>query len=195
VKAGRIAGQLGGAVMKTVIVYESMYGNTHAIAEAIGEGLSTAGEVTVVPVADAGQHLLGQADLVVVGGPTHAHGMSRAATRKGAADAARKTGQHLDMDPAVDSGGIRDWLAALSLLDVPAAAFDTRMNGPAVLTGRASKGIASLLRGHGCTVVADPESFLVTKRDELYPGEKDRARQWGASLAAKAAARPRATRK
>ena len=39
--------------MRAVVVYESMYGNTHGIAEAIGAGLKTAFDVSVVPVAQA----------------------------------------------------------------------------------------------------------------------------------------------
>jgi flavodoxin len=49
--------------MKVVIVYESMYGNTHRIADAIGDGLEAEAEVTVVPVEDAGAELVRAADL------------------------------------------------------------------------------------------------------------------------------------
>jgi flavodoxin len=66
--------------MRAVVVYESMYGNTHQVAEAIGAGLGGAFEVSVVPVSKAGPAVLADADLVVVGGPTHLHAMSRAAT-------------------------------------------------------------------------------------------------------------------
>jgi flavodoxin len=65
--------------MRAVVVYESMYGNTHLVADAIGAGLSTAFDVTVVPVSQASRAVMADAGLVVVGGPTHAHGMSRAA--------------------------------------------------------------------------------------------------------------------
>jgi hypothetical protein len=64
------------------------------------------------------------------------------------------------------------------------AAFDTRVHGPAALTGRASKAVARLLRRHGFDVVAEPESFLVTKQDRLEPQETARAREWGTKLAA-----------
>src|SRR5690242_19397342 len=68
--------------MRAVVVYESMYGNTHLIADAIGRGLVAAAcQVDVVPVDRAGQQMLADADLVVVGGPTHAHGISRDSTR------------------------------------------------------------------------------------------------------------------
>ena len=70
--------------MKAVVIYESMYGNTHLIADAIAEGLRTHGDATVVPVGELDAQLLEHADLVVVGGPTHAHGMSRASTRQAA---------------------------------------------------------------------------------------------------------------
>jgi hypothetical protein len=58
------------------------------------------------------------------------------------------------------------------------------VHGPAALTGRASKGVAHLLRAHGFDVVAEPESSLVTKQDRLEPQETERAREWGAKLAA-----------
>ena len=57
-------------------------------------------------------------------------------------------------------------------------------DGPAALTGRAAKGVARLLHQHGFEVVAEPESFLVTKQDRLEPQEQDRARDWAAKLAA-----------
>jgi hypothetical protein len=174
--------------MKTVIVYESMFGNTRVIADAIGRGLGPENETVVVPVAQARPELLAGADLVVVGGPTHIHGMSRASTRKGAATAARKPGSGLTLDPGADGPGLRDWFAALGQVGAAAAAFDTRLEGVGVFTGRASKGIARLLRRHGFTMAAPPESFLIIKGNQLRAGEKDRAWKWGHELSHHAAA-------
>ena len=53
----------------------------------------------VVPVSQAGPAVLAGADLVVVGGPTHAHGMSRASTRKAAVQAADKPVSPLTVEP------------------------------------------------------------------------------------------------
>jgi len=170
--------------MRAVVVYESMYGNTHLVADAIGTGLSTAFEVSVVPVSHADPAVLAGADLVVVGGPTHAHGMSRAATRKAAVEAANKPVSPLEPEPEALGPGLRDWFGSLGQYPVKAAAFDTRIHGPAALTGRASKGVARLLRAHGFDMAAEPESFLVTKQDRLEPQETTRAREWGAKLAA-----------
>ena len=69
-------------------------------------------------------------------------------------------------------------LCSLGRYPVKAAAFDTRVHGPAALTGRASKGVARLLREHGFDVAAEPESFLVTRQDRLEPQETARAREW-----------------
>ena len=66
-----------------------------------------------------------------------------------------------------------------------AAAFDTRLVGPAAFTGRASKGLARLLERHGLTLITEPKSFLVTSDNTLRPGEEDRAREWGEALAAR----------
>jgi hypothetical protein len=170
--------------MKAVIVYESMYGNTHSIADAVATGLrATIEDVAVVSATDADSTLARGADLLVVGGPTHARGLSRASTRKAALEAADKPGSELTMDAVADGPGIREWLASVADLGVPAAAFDTRFDGPPVLTGRASRGLARKLRRLGCSLIADPESFLVTKQTQLKPGEEDRAREWGSSLA------------
>jgi flavodoxin-like protein len=169
--------------MRAVVVYESMYGNTHLVADAIGAGLGPVFDVSVVPVSQVSPAVLADADLVVVGGPTHAHGMSRAATRKAAVEAASKPVSPLKLEPDALGPGLRDWFGTLGHYPVKAAAFDTRMHGPAALTGRASKGVARLLREHGFDVVAEPESFLVAKQDQLDPGETTRARDWGTNLA------------
>jgi len=169
--------------MHIVIVYESSYGNTHVIAEAIGEGLGTAGEVQVVPVAKAGHELVAGADLVVVGGPTHVHGMSRQQTRQAAVEAAHKPGSPLALDPDAEGPGLRDWFDTLAPATKNAAAFDTRVDAPALITGRASKGISRQLRRHGFHEIAEPVSFLVTKENDLVSGQQAAARQWGEMLA------------
>ena len=167
--------------MRAVVVYESMYGNTHHVATAIEEGLADVVDVTVVPVERATAELLAEADLVVVGGPTHVHGMSRSSTRKAAVDAVEKTDE-LELDEDAPGPGLRDWLAALPKFSAKAAAFDTRIDAPAMLTGRASKGIARRLREHGFELVAPPESFLVTKQNKLVDGEESLAVTWGEHL-------------
>jgi hypothetical protein len=173
--------------MRTVIVYESMFGNTHAIANAIAEGLRPSGDVQVVPVAEASSDAIGAADLVIVGGPTHIRGMTRERSRESARDRVSTPGSalHLD-DAAIDPGpGIREWLEALPRRTgrPAAAAFDTRVDVPAILSGRASQGIANGLRTHGFELVVPPESFLVDKQTALVPGEQQRAVEWGAGLA------------
>jgi Flavodoxin len=176
--------------MRAVVVYESMYGNTHLVADAIGTGLETAFDVWVVPVSQADPAVLDGAGLVVVGGPTHVHGMSRASTRKAAVEAVDKSAIPLELEPDAAGPGLREWFASLGHYPVKAAAFDTRMHAPAALTGRASKGVARLLRAHGFEVIAEPESFLVTKQDRLEPDETTRAREWGTKLAASIAPSP-----
>jgi flavodoxin len=100
--------------MRAVVVYESMYGNTHMVADAIAAGLRTALDVSVVPVAQAGAAVLADADLVVAGGPTHAHGMSRAATRKAAVQAADNPASGLKVEPDAPGPGLREWGTTLA---------------------------------------------------------------------------------
>jgi hypothetical protein len=77
--------------MRALVVVESVFGNTRRIAEAISSCLSTQIDVRMVDVAEAPTELAG-IDLVVVGGPTHAFGMTRLSTRRGRRGADRRQG-------------------------------------------------------------------------------------------------------
>jgi flavorubredoxin len=69
-----------------LVVYESMYGNRAAVASAIADGLAASGvEVRAWPVTEVDATEVAEAGLLVIGGPTHAHGMTWATTRKTAA--------------------------------------------------------------------------------------------------------------
>lgn len=175
--------------MHALVVYESMYGNTKLVADAVARGLGSAAEVRVVHVADARKEDLAACDLLVVGGPTHAHAISRKSTRHLAVDTVTGPEGELVAERNVEGEGLREWLGSLSGLKGKAAAFDTRMDAPALFTGRASKSIAKTLHDSGFELVAGPESFLVSKETHLLPGEEDRARKWGEMLRAEADSR------
>jgi hypothetical protein len=177
---GRVA---GGVVVRAVIVYESMFGSTRVIAEAIAEGFGVEADVRMFGVADADPKVIEDVDLLVVGGPTQAWGMSWPSTRRGARLHVNKPGSGLALEPGADTGpGVREWLATVGQVHSLAAAFDTRIKSPVLLTGRASKGISRELVRHGLSVVVPPESFFVDKKSHLLAGESDRARGWGKQL-------------
>src|SRR5690242_18310306 len=116
--------------MRALVVYESMFGNTREVAEAIAAGIRNAMEVETVEVGAAPAEVPEGIDLLVVGGPTHAHGLTRHRTRN---DAALRAPAGV-ISPTI---GVREWLEALPPTRVPmtAAAFDTRIHAPEVLTG------------------------------------------------------------
>jgi flavorubredoxin len=58
-------------IMKALVVYESMFGNTRQIAEAIAAGLAESVDVAAVEVSEATAEAAEGADLLVAGGPTH----------------------------------------------------------------------------------------------------------------------------
>jgi len=170
--------------MRALVVYESMYGNTHVVASNIADGLRYDYEVTLVPVAKATAELVAGADLLVVGAPTHMHGLSSAASRRKAGETAAREGSGRQMDRDADGPGMRDWLKDLAHRNGLAAVFDTRVNGVAVFTGRAGRPIAKLLKRHGYRLVAAPQSFLVNSQNTLLDGEASWARRWGMTLGA-----------
>lgn len=169
--------------MKARVIYESTFGNTRAVAEAIAEGLSAAFEIETVEVGHASPDT-SDVDLVVIGGPTHAWAMSRPTTRKSAQEQAAKGG----IAPASDGIGVREWLASAGDGNGRmAAAFDTGVGKIGFISaGSAAKGEASRLGQHGYRLIADPEQFLVdgtAGATMLRPGELERATAWGADLA------------
>jgi hypothetical protein len=157
--------------MKALVLYESLFGNTEAIAKAVAGGLAPFGEVVIAQVGDAPRALIAEADLLVVGGPTHGHGMSKPATRR-------------QPNAKVFAVGIREWLEGLPEAPRPAvAAFDTRFDKPRWLTGSAAVHIARRLRRTGYRLVLPPESFFVEHTGgPLCEGEAERATRWGARL-------------
>jgi hypothetical protein len=164
--------------MKAIVVYESMFGNTERVASAVAEGLRRSMQVDVVEVGAAAGVDVERADLLVLGAPTQAHGLSRPGTRS---NGARQTTQ----GPASGGTGIREWLETLpSTASVACAAFDTRFDKPRWLTGSAAKGIESRLRAKGYRPVAVAESFFVEGTSgPLKHGEPARAAAWGLKLA------------
>jgi hypothetical protein len=162
--------------MRALVVFESMFGNTEVIANAIAEGLTGPMQVETVEVGVATTRVGDDVGLLVVGGPTHAFGMSRAGTRQ---DAGRQASAGL-----VSTGiGLREWLDALQRsTSVAAAAFDTRISKPR-LPGSAARAAEKRLRRLGFRVVAPAASFYVEgTMGPLVAGERERARRWGELL-------------
>lgn len=165
------------------IVFESMFGASRRIAEAIGAGLRSVAHVEVAPVHDADG--LSAPDLLIVGAPTHAHGLSRPQTRADAANWVARAASHLHLEPYYDGDGVREWLAAAPIPARGFAAFDTRADMPRVFSGSAAAGIDKRLRKRGAVPLADYRSFLVDKDSALVAGQIEEAEQWGRLLGAR----------
>jgi hypothetical protein len=160
-----------------MVVYESMFGNTKAVAEAVAAGLREHVPTDVVEVAAAPTRLdEGEGLLLVVGGPTHAFSMSREDSRRAARDEAT--------EGVVSTGvGLREWLERLQHAEgVRTATFDTRMK-KAFLPGSAARAAQRRLLRRGFGSLAEAESFWVEgMQGPLRDGELERARAWGARL-------------
>lgn len=161
---------------QVLVVFESMFGNTRAVAEAVVSGLPAGCTASVVEVSSAPPQVDETVDLLVVGGPTHAFSMSRPQTRQSATE--QMTGP-----PVSRGGGVREWLASARLRPgLAVTAFDTRVRRPRV-PGSAARAIARRLRRLGGRQVADTRTFWVHGTPgPLYDGELDRARAWAADL-------------
>jgi hypothetical protein len=174
-------GPLEAVAMRTLVIYESMFGNTEHVARAIAEGV---GNAEVVEVGLAPTRLPPDVGLVIIGGPTHVHGMSRGRTRSDA-------GHPVDR-PIISPGiGIREWIDRVEPADVPIAAFDTRVGGPQLLTGSAAKSATHRLERRGFAVLA-PESFVLERApndpfDQVPASELERARAWGQAIGSRSA--------
>jgi hypothetical protein len=162
--------------MRSLVVYESWFGNTRQVAERVSAALAAEGEVEVVSVDDP-LPALDHFDLVVLGAPTHVHGLSGARSREDALEQRGGSGE-----PGI---GARGWIDALPQGGGPrVAVFDTRAHKPALLVGSAAHGMARRLVRRGYTLAAEPESFFVEGTPgPLEDGELDHASEWGRMLA------------
>lgn len=162
--------------MRALVVYESMFGNTERVAQAITHGLATRMAASATPVTAFPATPFAQPDLLVVGAPTHGLTLPTPDTRQQAA---------VRSDDEIDTRtGIREFLAALP--PIPGclvATFDTRHRRMRYLPGSAARAAGRLLDRAGCHMVMPAQSFYVAgMAGPLLPGEWDRAVDWGEQL-------------
>lgn len=169
--------------MSIVVAFESMFGNTRQVAAAIAEGLAPYGPAVVMNINESGAQAAAEtAGLLIVGGPTHVHGMSRAKSREGARDWEKDPAKNVTLEPLAPGTGVREWMSTLEKVPKLCAAFDTRMNIARIVSGAASSSIERALVKHGSRTVLPAASFVLSKDNALEEGELDRARAWGASV-------------
>lgn len=161
--------------MKAVVVYESLWGNTAAIARAIAEGI---GQGTQAVTTDgAPVEALADADLIVAGAPVLAFSLPTDAMR----DSVAKSEVGAPTPPDLTHPSLRSWLDSLPAGSGRCAAFETRIWwSPRGATGDIEK----RLQRAGRRIVSKAHKFVVQdKYGPLREGEVERARQWGAELA------------
>ncbi|MFN8494495.1 MAG: flavodoxin domain-containing protein [Caldilineaceae bacterium] len=145
--------------MNTLVVYDSLYGNTEQIAQAIAQTLQEFGTARLQPVAQVTVAELQDVDLLVLGCPTQ--------------------GWH--PTPAMNTFLTGVTATLLSGLDI--ACFDTRFHLPRFLTGSAAHAMVGQMHKLGGLVLAPPESFFVeSKQGPLEEGELQRADGWARAL-------------
>jgi flavodoxin I len=144
--------------MKSVVVYDSVYGNTEMVARRIAEALP--GTVKVMTASGASPKELSGADLLVVGSPTVG------------GRATKPMQEFLDKIP-------RNIAERANI-----AAFDTRISMKfARAFGYAATRMAEYLSQKGCSLKVPPEGFIVKGRaGPLADGELDRAADWAKKL-------------
>ena len=152
---------------RALVVYESLFGNTAAVAEAVAEGLRAARPDALVDCRRVDDHVVyDEFDLVVLGAPTHFWGLTGTLSRTMESQYERR---FMSARPAGTTGGTRQAAATSGMRNLlatfpsgrgrAAAAFDTCMTGP--LTGGARAATARRLERAGYRLLAPPETFLV----------------------------------
>ncbi len=145
--------------MKTLVLFDSAYGNTERVARAIGRAI--AGDVKVLRIGELNPSTLEPVDLLFVGSPTQGCKATRA---------------------------MQDFLEhipASALKNTRVAAFDTRYSGRLVgLFGFAAGKIADALTLKGAALASSAEGFFVNgKEGPLKEGELERAARWAKETA------------
>jgi flavodoxin len=153
--------------MKTLVIYDSAFGNTEQIAQAVGNGIS--GDVNVLRVSDVKPDQFPGVELLIIGSPTQRF---------------RPTPGISNMLSAVPLNGLKGIKVAafdtrLTMSEInktPVLAFFVRLSGDSAY---AAKHIANQLKKKGGQLVAPPEGFFVEgMKGPLVQGELERARDW-----------------
>jgi hypothetical protein len=167
---------------RVLIAYESMFGATRQVAEAIADGVRGSAEADCRDVRRVSPFELRRFDLIVVGAPTHARTLPTPASRAEAAMwvDGRMYGARLE-DRAL-APGLREWIDSTALSGLNVTTFTTRVDMSRLLSGSALPGIARRLRRAGARVDRRGYEALVDEHGQLCDGEVDRARGWGGIL-------------
>ena len=160
--------------MRALVVYESLWGNTAAVARAIADGLGD-GAQALTPD-QVSEEMIAGADLLVAGAPVFGFSLPtdkmREAIERDEADAPKP--------PNLSHPSLRSWLDSIPPGHAHTAAFETRIWwSPRGATGDIEKRFAAA----GYQPIDKPHKFVVRgKYGPLRAGEVERAKAWGASL-------------
>lgn len=161
--------------MNAIVVYESHWGNTAAVARAIAEGIGP--DARVLATDEAIGDVLAGVDLIVAGSPLLGFSLPTESMLKNIASTADKD----PTPPDVSHPSMRSWLQGLPRGNGRAAAFETRIWWS---PGSAAKAILKRLAALGYHPIDKGERFIVEgKYGPLRAGEIERAREWGKALA------------
>jgi len=161
--------------IKAYVVYESLWGNTAAIARAIAEGFGP--EAQALTTDEASPEVVATADLVVAGSPVLAFNLPTDSIR----DSVARSEVDAPTPPDLSHPSMRSWLESLPRGHARCAAFETRIWwSPRGATGA----IEDRLERTGYLPIAKAAKFVVKgKYGPLRDGELERARKWGRTLA------------
>jgi hypothetical protein len=161
--------------MKAVVVYESLWGNTAAVARAVAEGLGP--EVRALSTAEATGPAMADVDLIVAGAPV----LGFQLPSDGMRDSIASNPAGAPRPPDLSHPSMRSWLEALPPGHGACAAFETGLRWS---PGGATSAIARGLEQAGYRPLMKGQRFVVKgKWGPLRDGELERARRWGAELA------------
>lgn len=161
--------------MHAIVVYESHWGNTAAVARAVAEGFGPSAEVLTTD--EASPDVVATADLVIAGAPVMAFNLpSDRMLTSMIGDTKAPT------PPDVSHPSMREWLDRLPVGDGRSAQFETAFRWS---PGSATGAITTKLERAGYRRLTKARRFIIKgSYGPLREGELDLARRWGAELAA-----------
>jgi hypothetical protein len=162
--------------MKAVVVYESHWGNTEAVARAVADGIGPQAQALATDEASAAA--LEGVSLIVAGAPVMAFGLPNDRALAGL----EESGRTAPRPPDLSHPSLRRWLSELPAGYGLGAAFETRIWwSPRGATGTIERELAKA----GYRRLLKSERFIVTGGyGPLRDGELERARAWGAEVGA-----------
>ncbi len=149
--------------MKTLVIYDSNFGNTEKVSQKVAEGVSAEAK----KITDVNPERLEDFEMVIVGSPTHG---------------GRPSQQMKSFLDKIPSNSLKGKKSACFDTSIPVEGQSLFLKMIIKIFGYAAKRTAAIMVKKGTQNIASESFFVLGKEGPLKEGELERAKDWAERL-------------